>query len=369
MNRCSQPTRLSAPDPTTTRADALQDALERLEGYGYLDAPGFACHGPMAAETLSTLGHDDLVGAWVEDYKRRHRPLEVPPPRSRLDASDEHSWMPALGDLGRVSDWAVMFRHQLAEQPYPAVLERWLPRLLSGYAGGLTHGLIRVAHAVRAVPVDGPPSDLVLDEVAHGLAFWAATFTTLPGRPELRGPLTLTEAIAGLPRPHPPWAMMEAGTFARIDELDRFPAAVEALGPRESGDGALSDLTASFCAVILAHPGVAAVPLVHTVTPATAMRTLQRFLPELSIEAAYAQLWHVGAAIVAAFTPSGAPGVTAPREAAESLAPAEIVGRAVEHRDTHALKFAEACTREHAIRPDPVYLLAAQQVIEQLPPW
>lgn len=52
-----------------------------------------------------------------------------------------------------------------------------------------------------------------------------------------------------------------------------------------------------------------------------------------------------------------------------AITPDEIVGRAVEHRDTHALKFAEACTREHALRPDPVYLLAAQHVIEKLPAW
>jgi len=344
--------------------------LERLDGYGYLDAPGFASHGPMGAETLSTLGHDDLVGAWVEDYKSRHRPLEVPPQRSRLDAADEQSWRQALGDLGRVSDWAAMFRQELAEQPYPAVLQRWLARLLSGYAGGLTHGLIRVAHAVRALPVDGTPSDRLLGEVADGLAFWAATFTRLPGRPELRGPLTLPAAISRLPRPDPPWAMMEAGTFARIDELNGFAAAVEALGPPESSLDALSEISASFCAVVLAHPDVPALPLVHTVTPAAALRTLQAYLPDLSIQAAYAQLWHVGAAIVSAFTAGSAPPRTAPvKEAAETLAPAEVVGRAVEHRDTHALKFVEACTREHATRPDPVYLLAAQQVIEQLPPW
>jgi len=369
MNTSSRKGQASAPPPPTTRADALYDALERLASYGYLDAPGFACHGPMGAETLSTLGHDDLVAAWVEDYKRRHRPLEVPPPRTRLDSRDEQSWRPALGDLGRVSDWAAMFRQELAEQPYPAVLQRWLPRLLAGHAGGLTHGLIRVAHAVRAVPSDASPSDPVLAEVADGLAFWAATFTALPGRPELRGPLTLTEAMGGLPRPHPPWTIMEAGTFARMGELDSFPAAVEALGPPDSSDGALSELTASFCAVVLAYPDLPALPLVHTVTPVTALRTLQPFLPGLSIEAAYAQLWHVSAAIVAAFTPAGRPRAAANLDGAEPLAPDEIVGRAVEHRDTHALKFAEACMREHAIRPDPVYLLAAQQVIEQLPPW
>jgi hypothetical protein len=49
--------------------------------------------------------------------------------------------------------------------------------------------------------------------------------------------------------------------------------------------------------------------------------------------------------------------------------PAELVIRAVEHRETHALKFTEACVREHTLNPDPVYLQAAQQVLGQLPRW
>jgi hypothetical protein len=67
----------------TTRTDALADALERLDGYAYLDGPGFAVHGPMGAETLSALGHNDMVAGWVEAYKLRHQPIETPPPRHR----------------------------------------------------------------------------------------------------------------------------------------------------------------------------------------------------------------------------------------------------------------------------------------------
>src|SRR5829696_10236782 len=157
MNTGSHESRRPTPT-TTTRSDALHDALERLDGYGYLDAPGFASHGPMGAETLSTLGHDDLVGAWVEAYKARHEALDVPATTGRIDAHDEAGWRSALGDMSRVSDWAQLFRRELAGQPWPDVLQRWLPRLLAGYGGALTHGLIRVAHGVRALPVDAPPS-------------------------------------------------------------------------------------------------------------------------------------------------------------------------------------------------------------------
>ena len=352
-----------------TRSDALNDALDRLDGYGYLDAPGFAFHGPMGAETLSTLGHDDLVGSWVEAYKARHEALDVPATTGRIDAHDEAGWRSALGDMSRVSDWAQLFRRELAGQPWPEVLQRWLPRLLAGYGGALTHGLIRVAHGVRALPVDAPPSGLLLDELAKGLAFWAASFTALPGRPDLHGSLALPDALAGVPRPEETWSPIEAGTFARMGELRRFPSAVEALARPGSIDGALSDLTAAFCRAVLTASGPTANALVHTVTPVAAARTLLPYMAGVSIETVYAQLWHVSAAIVCGFAPplasaatTGAPGLDTPGRP-------EILARAVEHRDTHVLKFAEACAREDALRPDPVYMRAAHHVLGQLPAW
>src|SRR5215471_19227580 len=92
-----------------TRTDALLDALDRFDTYSYLDAPGFAFHGPMGAETLSTLRHDDLVAGWVERYKARHQPLEAPPSTARIDPGDAGAWRAALGDIARLSDWEAMF--------------------------------------------------------------------------------------------------------------------------------------------------------------------------------------------------------------------------------------------------------------------
>ncbi len=223
---------------TITRTDALADALERFDGYAYLDAPGFAFHGPMGAETLSVLGHDDLVASWAESYKARHQPLEAPPTTSRLAFSDEPTWRAALGDMSRVSDWAAMFQAELNDQPWPTVLRRWVPILLPGSAGAMGHGLLRTAHSVRALPSEGDTPSVLLDEAARGLALWAATFKPLPGHPGLHGTLDLPIAIAKLPRPNPPWSMFEAGGFARLDELPTFPGAVEALGPPDSIDAA-----------------------------------------------------------------------------------------------------------------------------------
>jgi hypothetical protein len=120
---------------------------------------------------------------------------------------------------------------------------------------------------------------------------------------------------------------------------------------------------------LLANPVVFPVPLVHTVTPTGAVRTLLPYSSEYSIEALYSQLWHVNAAIVCGFTPPPASDRIAPANLGDVPASQEIVAQATEHMDPHVLKFTEACAREHALRPDPVYMFAAQSVLQRTPAW
>ncbi len=44
----------------------------------------------------------------------------------------------------------------------------------------------------------------------------------------------------------------------------------------------------------------------------------------------------------------------------------DLIDRAVSNGDTHVIKFTEACLREHALNPEPVYLLAAHDAVERL---
>jgi hypothetical protein len=351
----------------TARSDAINDALERLRDFAYLDGPGFACHGTMGAETLTALGHDEMVAGWADEYCWRHEPISPPPPSARIRLTVPGDFHSALGDMARVADWEAAFADQLRTHQWPDVVNHWGRRLLVGYAGALTHGLIRVAHAVRALERCPEPSDLLLDELAKGLALWAASFKILPGQPILRGRLQLPDALAALPRPDEAWPMMEAGTFAHLSQLDDFDVAVEELGPPAPGRDPLSVLSASFCSELLAHPDVLPIPLVHTVTPIGATRTLLRYMPDIPPEDMYGLLWEVGAAIIVSFTPRlRAPfagiGVDPP-------SPSELVARAVDHRDPHVLKFTDACLREHALNPDPCYLHAIHHVLRRTPRW
>jgi hypothetical protein len=374
-----EPTPEPTPGPASPRrAAAIDDALDRLSAYDYVDGPGMAVHGPMGAEALSALGHDDLIADWVEGYKARHQPIAAPPAATSLAADDESIWRPALGDLARLTDWAELFARQLEDRPWQDVVASWVPRLLSGYAGAFTHGLIRTAHAVRGLAAASPPSPLspasppsplVIAELATALAYWAGSYKPLPGQPGLRGDRSLDEALAGLPRPAQVWTPMEAGQFTRIHELAGFPEAVEALGPPSSPDAGLSDLTVRFARAMLANPDVHPFGLVHAITPVAGARALLPYLPTVTAEQVYAQLWHVDAAIAAGFLPR--PGGQDDPDVGEGEppTPAELSARAAEHKDPHVVKFTEACIREHALRPDPAYLLAAQHVMEWAPPW
>ncbi|MBB5119981.1 hypothetical protein AF335_23095 [Streptomyces eurocidicus] len=359
--------------PVIGYQDALNDALERMTDLGYERGAGadLANHGPMGAEALAVLGHGDEVAAWVEGYRTAMPHHEVPARSFPLDPADETSWRPALGDFSRAGDWEQLFARELADEAWRGVVARWWPRLLPGLLAGLTHGLIRTAHAVRSLAAAPVPTPHQLTELSRGLAYWAARFAHLPGQVRMRGGLDLAGAVAALPRTPFPGERdraMTARRLARPDELAGWSEALDALAPGRA-EWVLSEMTTEFAGVYLGHPEVFPIPLVHGVTAPAAARLVLPHLPVELHEPTVAALWQVHAAFLLAFTADRGGEAVAAREAAETELPSfgELAARAVEHGDEHVLKFTEACAREHALRPDPRFAaaaLAAQRRIE-----
>ncbi|MVO83803.1 DUF4243 domain-containing protein [Streptomyces sp. p1417] len=346
--------------------DAVNDALERLEDLGYERGAGvdLANHGPMGAEAVAVLGHGDEVAHWTRRYRRALDHHEPPAARFALDPADEASWRPALGDFGRAGDWERLFARELDDAPWRDVLARWWPRLLPGLFAGLTHGLIRTAHAVRGLDAAGDTATrLQRDELGRGLAYWAARYHALPGDPALRGPHAVPGAVAALPRVPLDGPRGPAVARDRLDALDRLPGYTESLGQLAPYPAArlLSDMTLQFADVYLGHPEVFPVPLVHGVTAPAAARLVLPHLPRELYEPTLARLWQVQSAFLLAFTADrGDEGTTAWRAEADELPPLHELGaRTVEHGDEHVIKFTEACLREYALRPDPRYPAAA----------
>ncbi|MGW0550421.1 questin oxidase family protein [Streptomyces altiplanensis] len=352
--------------PSVSYSDAVNEALEQMDDLGYERGQGvdLANHGPMGAEALALLGQEDEVARWVRRYRAAMEHHEPPAARFALDPADESSWRPALGSFDRAGDWERLFVRELAGAHWREVLVRWWPRLLPGLFAGLTHGLIRTAHAVRGLyAAAGKPTRLQLNELARGLAYWAARHTELPGRPRLRGPYGLPAAVAALPRVAHDGPMGPGTARRRLDSLGELPgyhASLEWLAP-EQAPRLLSEMTAQFADVFLGHPEVYPVPLIHGVTAPAAVRILLPHLPHELHEPTLARLWQVHAAFLLAFTTDRRDeGTAAWRSEVPDLPPMDELGaRAAEHGDEHVIKFTEACLREYALRPDPRYPAAA----------
>jgi hypothetical protein len=128
-------------------------------------------------------------------------------------------------------------------------------------------------------------------------------------------------------------------------------------------DRALSEVTSLFARVFLASARRGnVIAFIHAVTGPSAVRLLLPCLPASEAPRAVRYAWQAAAGIFAAFAGS-LPGI-APAAATDS--PDTLADRAIATGDEHAIKLTEACLREHAIRPDPAYLLAARDASERL---
>jgi hypothetical protein len=147
-----------------------------------------------------------------------------------------------------------------------------------------------------------------------------------------------------------------ASIFKAVAELDGFPPFADAINLAAPGDDLsafLSDLTATMAMCYLENAGPASITYVHTVTAPSALRMLAPHLSAETARLAGRYAWQACAAIHSrAHYPRP---VTLPET---PPSPDDLIDRAVFSGDEHAIKFTEACLREHALRPSPVYLAA-----------
>jgi hypothetical protein len=389
----------------TPATGTLDEAYERL----HLTGPEFdgwlANHGPMAAEALVRHGHGDLVSSWLDGYMQQ---LEEFPRGTGPIGAD---WPQALGDPRRVADWTAFFGHELGEQPWREVLNTWWPRLLPGVVAAATHGVIRVGHAVRVLLADGDDdaggsADVRIAELAHGLAYWAARWQTMPaghagaaaasaaGRARTQTPAG-TQAAAGqahmqtLARPlaatagqaHgqtaaesldavPRIADQSGGILDRLGQLGSVPGWSRTLAgfsiPAEPEQirARLADLADAATCRYLYYGHGNGVMLVHSATAPTAVL---RTLPALDIalwEPSLAAAWAASSALTAVYAPAEpAPRAELPApppagQSAEETASATFA-RAAEHGDEHVIKFADTAVDVFARTGNPDAIAAA----------
>jgi hypothetical protein len=338
---------------------ALLEALDRFRGTGPEYAGFLANHGPMAAEALVRIGGTDRLGGWVTGYLPR---LDTAPGVVRGIGDDD--WREHLGEERLVGDWTAYLRREAAGSDWRDLLARWWPRLLPGLVASATHGVIRTAHAVRSLRAAGDrPDPLLVDELAQGLAYWAARYETLPGDPGLAGPLPAVPALARVPRLDPDVPSDGPGVSGRLRVVrlvDGYAGSLDGWGAPADPDAALDELIGA-AARVLAARSDAPIAFCHAVTAPAAVRLVLPELPAGLRAASVAASWQAVGAIVA--------GYASPRLAAESAAVpadadamlAELPGRAIEHGDEHVIKLTEASVREFHRTGDPTLLIAADR--------
>lgn len=336
---------------------SFDDALIRLAATGPEFRHGLSNHGPMACEALTILGRSENIGPWLDAYQPH---LEEAPGPGRALGLDE--WPGALGVPRRYPNWLALFDRLLSEGPWAEVVSVWVPRLVPGAMAAGTHGLIRTAHATRALSV--AETDPRRHELAAGLAYWAATHQRLPGTPAPGGTLTIREALDRMPvvPPDTRGDRLISDEAAKVDQVAGFPQAVDALAHPTSVEDSLSELTRTMAGWYLANREGNPIDFVHGVTAPAALRLLLPYLPVSDHGAAFAYLWQACAALRAACA------VQTPQPVART-APTDLealVDHAVEIGGAHAIKLTEACLREHARSPNNLYLKAAEDVGQRL---
>jgi hypothetical protein len=351
---------------------ALDEAYHLLQRQEPQCKQGLSTHAPMAAEALCALGHCDRAVRWVEDYRAPVR--QLPPPSARIDPKH---WRAALGPkLGETSweatnprwaDWKEFFLAELSERPWREVLDQWVGRLAPGMSGAATHGVIRTAHAVRALAAR--ENALRRGELARGLAYWASSYEELPAR-QHTGPQfqTFTKALAEVPLYWEAFGRRPDGrniveVLRHVREMDRFADVRDLLGQPTDLSAAISALTATFSRVYLRHGTKHdTIAFVHAVTGPCSLRRLAPHIKPETARAALPYAWQTAAAIYSAYARPD----DKPRDPEAKLGRTELIARALDSSDEHAIKFTEVMLSEYALNPDAAYLAASEDAIQRL---
>lgn len=346
------------------KENALDQVLEMFAEMGR-ERKIHSSHGTMAAEALVSMGRTDAVISWAEHYKQTDlkRNNEIYPQASG-DISHQN-WRDAIGDKNRRTDWVAFFEKEISKAGWKTLLGNWVSHLAPGLAAAAAHGLVRTSHAVRSL--ESSESSERKHELAEGLGYWASWYQTLPASiAKERGTLKPSQAIQQI-KTMSREQVRRGNIVAALSSLDDFPSFNNAINLVEvSGDALrfISDLTETFAGVYLANARdfASTITLVHAVTGASAIRLL---LPYAKAETRTDLLrygWQLAAGIyaVSGRTPSyKLPESTLPDKAA-------LIESAVKNADSHVIKLTEVCLREYALNSKPVYLHAAQHVINNL---
>jgi len=144
----------------------LDDVYRKYQdSHPFMAITHFVDHSTMGSEALVALGLGHKVRAWIS--RHRVRPYEAPATGIALPSA----WKDAVGQEKCHGDWLRHFESELNDKSIDEVLALWVERFARDSGALLFHGLIRTAHAARAL--QHKDSGARRRELARGLALWA----------------------------------------------------------------------------------------------------------------------------------------------------------------------------------------------------
>ncbi len=336
--------------------DALDAALERLHAHLPDADLHRSNHVPMVMEALCVLGHEEAVTPWFEAH--RDTSHQAPPDPRPIEVE---RWREVLGAPERFADWQTLFLAELGADDWKSVLRRWVARLAPGLAGAATHGLIRSAHATRALAARD--NAIRRRELATGLAYWAASYEELPWDGTLAPEPSVEAALARVQPRRPTLAPPAGNIVSGLRALLATPsfAPVAGLLDLRDPERTLREITTASARSYLRNPEQR-IPFTHAVTAPSALRLLAPHLAEECVVRATRFAWQAAAGLYVVY---GDPRASLP--AVPAVAGRETtVARALENGSAHAIKLTEASLREQACAPDPIWAQVAQDAAESM---
>jgi hypothetical protein len=253
---------------------------------------------------------------------------------------------------------------------------------LPGLVAAATHGVIRVGHSIRCLLADGD-DEIRTTELAHGLAYWAARWQTIPaghrgaasaaaaGQASVR---SASDLLAAVPR----IGGQDGGIgdrLSRLDGLPGWPGTLGQIGTPADPDQIRARLTEVVDAAAVRYLTCGhgnGVMLVHSATAPNAVLRALPAIHERMWPASLAAAWAATSALTAIYAPpedklpAVSPLATAEPVAAGGRAAiaSDTFGRAVEHGDEHVIKFADTAVDVFSRTGNPAAIAAARRAMD-----
>ena len=206
-------------------------------------------------------------------------------------------------------------------------------------------------------------------ELAQALGYWAAHYKTLPeSKTEGSEKLEVAEAIEMIPVAPPEKVGKSGSVHRRLNALEGHEEFGKVTGflllDRDFGK-TISKLTGEFAKAYLKKVDDSnVIALVHIVTCLASIRTLNSIVSRESAKKLLFYGWQAAAGIYSISGPVKGEDLLNLRSI--QLSEKQLIEKAVNSNEVHAIKFTEACLREDKLNPNSVYRIAAEDAVSRL---